>query len=404
MPLPPTPNMGLLLPSPSMTIGPQWASMVNNALATVDTHNHSPGKGALVPSSGIGINAPLNFNSQTALGLNETKYISQAIQTGDLNALYALGAGGDLYWNDSSGHQVGIVVNGVLNASSIGGISGLGAPPGTATAGYGSSTFTWLSAPGAAAQMANGPITIYDTAVAPGTGNGITIESPPSLNSAYTLRLPTALPGSLKFLIESSAGFIGYGDADNSTLANTAGTLSVKTGGIGTAQLAAQAVTAAKIANNTITRAQEAAVGQQVSVTSSTFSTSSSTFQSDPNMHVTLTSTGRPIIVTAISSMIAGGGSFGVSVTQTSGFVRLSADIQIIVSGSANTTIGWVTLANTIPTGSAGTAVMTWPPSTLFTIYTPPAGTYTFTVQTKTGTFAGSMVANNNMFLIAYEL
>lgn len=43
-----TPDMGLDLPVPGVTTGPTWANKLNAALTTVDSHDHSSGKGAPV--------------------------------------------------------------------------------------------------------------------------------------------------------------------------------------------------------------------------------------------------------------------------------------------------------------------------------------------------------------------
>lgn len=47
-----TPNMNLDLPIPNVTSG-TWGGMLNTALTAVDLHNHTTGKGVLVPVAGI---------------------------------------------------------------------------------------------------------------------------------------------------------------------------------------------------------------------------------------------------------------------------------------------------------------------------------------------------------------
>ena len=51
-----TPNMTLDLPVVSTTPGPTWATAVNEAFDTVDTHDHSTGNGVKITPTGLNIN------------------------------------------------------------------------------------------------------------------------------------------------------------------------------------------------------------------------------------------------------------------------------------------------------------------------------------------------------------
>lgn len=104
-----TPFMNLELPTPSVTLGPDWAEELNNALELVDQHDHSSGKGVTVKTSGLSINADLNFNGFRAATLLSTKYTSQlATLTGAANASSVYVASGNLYYTNSSGVAVQI--------------------------------------------------------------------------------------------------------------------------------------------------------------------------------------------------------------------------------------------------------------------------------------------------------
>jgi len=48
-----TPNMGLDLPIPGVTTGPDWANKINAAFTGVDGHNHSPGNGAPISIANV---------------------------------------------------------------------------------------------------------------------------------------------------------------------------------------------------------------------------------------------------------------------------------------------------------------------------------------------------------------
>ncbi len=66
---------------------------------------------------------------------------------------------------------------------------------------------------------------------------------------------------------------------------------------ISAADLATNAITTVKITDANVTRAKLEAVGQQVSSSSSTFTTTSTTYVDVTNLTVTITTTGRPVVL-----------------------------------------------------------------------------------------------------------
>lgn len=127
-PLAPTANLGLAKPEPSVTVGPEWAQMINDCLNLIDTHDHTSGKGARVPSAGLNINGDLSFNNTNATDLRSVR-----MQLG--SAALALPAdkgcvyvnGGNLYYNNGSGAAVQIT-SGTSVISSITGAFSASAP------------------------------------------------------------------------------------------------------------------------------------------------------------------------------------------------------------------------------------------------------------------------------------
>lgn len=191
--MPTTPNMGLLLPIPTVTLGPTYASENNDAFEVVDDHDHSFGKGVPVPSDGININADLTFNNFNATNLRSTQFtnnLSPLSLPGDVTCVYV--AMGDLWYNNQLGQQVRITLGAALNATVIGGIGG-DYTTSTALEFYTAltRTFTFWSAPNVPANLDAGSITIREIALSP---HGITISSPTALPADYTLTLPEALP------------------------------------------------------------------------------------------------------------------------------------------------------------------------------------------------------------------
>jgi hypothetical protein len=102
--------MNLSLPTPTVTLGPAWATQLNLALEAVDAHDHSDGKGTRVKTAGLNINADLTFNTYKAFGLMSTQFVDQtaAPLSGSTNALSLHSHSGNLYWVNGSGVAVPI--------------------------------------------------------------------------------------------------------------------------------------------------------------------------------------------------------------------------------------------------------------------------------------------------------
>jgi hypothetical protein len=219
-----TPNMSLRLPTPGITkplgvapAGESWMELQNTALSALDSHNHSPGKGIMVPSSGINVNAPLPFNSQDATGLRSARFSDRGVALGtpsDVGCIYL--AGGELYFNSGSGAQIQITSGGALNAASIGAIGGDYATSG-ASESYSSvaKLFSFESAAGVKAGVAAGPIQIVEPVSG---GKKVTLRVPTGLGADYQLTLPTALPASTKPLTIDSSGQIAPAGFDAASI------------------------------------------------------------------------------------------------------------------------------------------------------------------------------------------
>lgn len=213
--MPTTPNMSMLLPIPTITPGPTYASENNDAFEVVDQHDHTTGKGLPVPSNGININNDLPFNGFNASSLRSTQFQSQASPLslpGDITCLYV--SNGNLYYNNQIGQQVRITSGAALDASTIGGIGGDYVGSG-ALEFYTSfdRTFTFWSATNVPANLDAGSITIRPVALSP---FGITINAPLSLAADYQMTLPGSNPSTESFLTVDAAGVIRNDIAINS--------------------------------------------------------------------------------------------------------------------------------------------------------------------------------------------
>lgn len=103
-----TAYMGLEIPTVGSTPGPTWATMLNTAFTTIDAHDHTSGKGIRVPSSGININADLDFNtSYGAKNIKRLGMVNHATSISDINSYYAYS--GQPLFNNSAGTSLAII-------------------------------------------------------------------------------------------------------------------------------------------------------------------------------------------------------------------------------------------------------------------------------------------------------
>jgi hypothetical protein len=231
--------MNLILPTPTETPGPTYATQNNTAFETVDSHDHTTGAGVQVPTAGINIDADLNFNAYNATVLRSSRFDNRGSALGestDIGCTYV--AGGNLFFNDISGTQIQLTAGGALNAASIGGVGG-DYSTSSASVYYQlvDETFYFTSDTNTPATINMGSAIIREPAA---SAPGITIKSPAALGSGYDVTLPTALPASTRVLSMTSAGTLVPGS----------------TGAIVTADLADLAVTTAKIADTAVTTAK----------------------------------------------------------------------------------------------------------------------------------------------------
>jgi hypothetical protein len=244
-----TSYMNLSLPVPGSTAGPAYASMLVAALTTIDAHDHSPGKGVPVRTSGLYVDADLAFGTRNLTALRSARFTSQASPLAlptDLSCLYA--SGGELYYNDGDGNAVQLTSGGALNAASIGAIGGDYATSPGASLFYtsGSSLFSMESAAGVKAYAAHGPLYLYEPVA---SGKYARVKVPTGLAANYDLTLPAALPGGTKILTLDNVGQVAaVYDVDGTTLEVSSNALRVKDGGITAAKTnAVSAPTASRL-------------------------------------------------------------------------------------------------------------------------------------------------------------
>lgn len=215
MPESPLPNMGLVTASVAGDDN-AWGQITNDAFAAIDSHNHTPGNGAIIPTAGISINEPLSFNSLAATELDSVVFVSEGNSGNGLLALYS--RNDELLFRDGLGNEVQLTSGGALNVAGSGGFAGDYASVG-AEASFTDSTDTYnfkQQDGGGFRQYAKGAfggLDIYERKaynVAGVPANRVRLESPAALAASYTLTMPTATPGSTSLVQVSSSGTLTF--------------------------------------------------------------------------------------------------------------------------------------------------------------------------------------------------
>ncbi len=176
----------------------------------------------------------------------------------------------------------------------------------------------------------------------------------------------------------------------------------IPTGGIAdlavtTAKLAANAVTTAKITDGNVTRAKLVSVGQQLS--GSVTQTQTAFAATDvTGLTVSITTTGRPVIVALIGTSTGGGCDISNNRTNPT-----AIDIPVVKFVRDATTIANFRLGTLIDPFPATLFNVSYPVGGFLMIDAPAAGTYTYKVQTE-ACDASSYVVFIGVQLMAYEL
>lgn len=208
-----TPNMGLILPDPQVTAGPNYASLNDAAFQAIDSHDHSAGSGVPVPTSGININASLDFNGWNGFGFRSVRMEDQPgtlTDTTDIGCIYV--KNGELAYRDLDGVEVVLTANGSV-AGATGTITGLVSPASASFSGV-ANTFAWLFDTAKPARQIMADLQLYPYDGTTAFANFLTIKAPTTLATNFSWTLPNAASSQGNVLSISTAGQIAYGIAD----------------------------------------------------------------------------------------------------------------------------------------------------------------------------------------------
>lgn len=358
MSTPVTPNVGFSLPTPDQyNQSPSWGQLINQNFQLADQllpTSDNP----LTPDRFL-ISADLDFRQFNAINLSSAQFTPLPSAAAALDSIYFYA--GEFWITDNAGNQVQITSNGTVS-SATGNISGLPSSPAGAGIAWNNSAgaFEFLGAGGTVRPtLKTGPVALYDTASGP-PAFAVMLKSPSALAASYSATFPAAPPATTLPVQMNNSGALSTG---------------------------------------TITKAQQAAVGQQISASSGVVSTTSAVLTPITNLSVTISTTGRPIFVGLMP--VAGAAATIGANNSTSLATAFGATFRVAVTGSVSDSI-LETSVTGIGAANAGGLGLSVSPSSVSGIYVAAAGTYTFTAQFAAAT--GSSALCHNAVLYAYEL
>lgn len=374
--------------------GYQWEINLNAALNAIDSHNHSPGQGQQIQPSGLNINSDLSFQGNNATTLRSVIFSPQAspiTNAGiDIGSLYV--SGNELFYNDvTGGNQVQLTLTGSVNATSSGISSG------TATAAFSGSVLIVKSSSTSFADISVKSVNLANSG---NLSNQLTLQAP-VLSGSTTQTLPTT-PASTNFMTMDSSGNMAASVSTSGGITGgniAAGTITgsnIAAATIVGSNIAAATITSTNMANNSIvtaaitdanvTKAKLAALGQQISSSSGNYTVTGS-FADVTNLTVTITTTGRPVML-----LIQSDGT-GLATNKTQIDIAASSCLLKYLRDGSDLAYNNFSIGGSV----SYLGEFTFP-----YVDVPSAGSHTYKLQAER--VSGSSVSINNVVLVAYEL
>jgi hypothetical protein len=379
-----TQNMDLIIPVVSSEPGPQYASEINTALETIDSHDHSNGKGVPVTPSGMSITSDLSMINNHLTNTQSVRFTSLgAVLSGasDLRSVYSVGA--DLYYNDGNGNNIRMTQSGGV-AGSPGSITNLTSPA-AVTYVSASTKFVFQSAANTAADLDARSVIFRNSAA---SSYGVTLTAPPAMTSDTNISLPN-IPSVTSFLLIANTGAIATPVAYNAGIqgfniaSRTVAASNIVGSTITFAEIANRTITGSNIATNTVAKANLTSLSVSFAQVASEVVVAGTA-----SFFINLSTSGRPVMLVLTST------TNGYMQSASSG--SLFFDVSINASGIGVT--GGARFRNqSYHTGI--TSSFTAYGNQLTAIAFSSAGLNEYYVQ-----FANSDVRLINMIFYAYEL
>lgn len=217
-----TPLMLLVLPTDHGSSG-TWDVILDTVFGLVDGHDHTTGKGAQIPMTGLKVSADLSFSfggvSRSITDLKAIDFSAQAASgmTALAGALFLNSADNELYYRTTGGTNVKITSGTTLNVAGFtGGIGGDYAGSGALvefTDSIDSYKFEQETSASVRqyARLQSADVDLFEYKAAGATPvptNRVRLQSPVSLAASYALTMPAAVPAATAIVQVSAAGVL----------------------------------------------------------------------------------------------------------------------------------------------------------------------------------------------------
>lgn len=214
----------------------------------------------------------------------------------------------------------------------------------------------------------------------PGGANQVILAAPSPLPSPYPLTFPSALPSPNPLpVIAATTGALSFGQ-------------------VGTPGIADSAVTTAKIASGAITSAKREATNYVTSAASGFIFINTPTAGTDlNNLTVTITTTGRPVIVGFLSD-----GTDNVSYFGTTNTDQYGAGATVSIMEGSTRIIGHSFAINAAPGTVTVNISVTVAAGSLLAFTVPTAGVHTYKARLVLG--SNSTFSTDHVKMFAFEL
>lgn len=182
-----------------------WGTELNDALDTIDSHDHTSSKGAQVPTSGLNIDDDLEFDSNHITGVRAVEFNTNDSIGSLIRSLAVKDSDSELYFINSSGQEVKITSGTGLDISSSGGFTGDYETDTNAEARYttASTLYEFFSD---TSSSAYGTVRASEADIRETSGdNGVKI-GPHSSTNSYSITLLESLPADTQFVTIDSSG------------------------------------------------------------------------------------------------------------------------------------------------------------------------------------------------------
>lgn len=209
-----------------------WDSILDTVFGLIDAHDHTAGKGVLVPSAALNINANIQLASggnhyalYDALGFDFFPSAAATLAS-FAGCLFMNSADNELYWRTAGGVNVKLTAGAALNvAAFVGGIGGDYSAV-SALLSYDDATRRYLlqqEVSGAVrpwAGHASADVDLYEKALLAGIPavNKVSLQSPHALAASYAVQWPPALPAQTSGVYVTSAGAMAFIPPDQTLL------------------------------------------------------------------------------------------------------------------------------------------------------------------------------------------